>query len=62
MAYKNKEGYPDPTAGAAVRAADKPPEAIGWLAKTFRDLASLLGFEIVGRITFKDRNTGREWR
>ena len=24
--YKNKEGYPDPTAGRAVRKADKPPE------------------------------------
>ena len=23
---ENKEGYPDPTAGRAVRKADKPPE------------------------------------
>lgn len=23
--YKNSEGYPDPTAGKAIRQADKPP-------------------------------------
>ena len=25
---KNKEGYPDPTAGRAVREADRPPENV----------------------------------
>lgn len=24
--HRNKEGYPDPTAGDAIREADKPPE------------------------------------
>lgn len=60
--YKNKEGYPDPTAGKAVSAADRPPEAINWMLGIFREIASKLGFEIIGRITFRDRSTGREWR
>lgn len=25
---KNKEGYPDPTAGRAIREADRPPEHV----------------------------------
>ena len=28
MIYKNKESYPDPTAGAAIREADRPPENV----------------------------------
>lgn len=24
--HRNKEGYPDPTAGDAIREADRPPE------------------------------------
>ena len=26
--YKNNEGYQDPTAGRAIRKADKPPEEV----------------------------------
>ena len=26
--YKNSEGYPDSTAGKAIRQADKPPEEV----------------------------------
>lgn len=59
--HKNGEGYPDPTAGKAIREADKPPEAVSWLVKTYKELASLLGYEITGRIHFRDKKTGREW-
>lgn len=61
MSHKNKEGYPDPTAGEAIRAADKPPEAITWMVKLFKDIAWMLGFEITSWIKFRDRTTGREW-
>ena len=60
--HKNKEGYPDPTAGDAISAADKAPDNISWMVNLFKEIASQLGFEIVGRITFRDRNTGRDWR
>lgn len=59
---KNKEGYPDPTAGKAIHEADKTPETVCWLIKTFKDIAALVGFEIVGRITLRDKKTKREWR
>ncbi|MDO4295038.1 MAG: hypothetical protein Q4D90_02630 [bacterium] len=60
--YRNHEGYADPTQGEAIRAADTPPEAVSWLIKTYKELASLMGFEVVGRITLRDRKTKREWR
>jgi len=41
--YKNAEGYPDPTAGAACENIER-------------------GFEVVGRITLRDKETGREYR
>lgn len=62
LMYKNHEGYPDPTAGAATRAADAQPETVNWLIKTYKDLANLMGYEVVGRITLRDKKTKREWR
>ena len=60
--HKNSEGYSDPTAGNAISSADKPPEVVLWLIKTFREIASLMGYEIVGRVTLRDKKTKREWR
>lgn len=60
--HKNSEGYSDPTAGKAISSADKPPEAVLWLIKTFKEIASLMGYEIVGRVTLRDKKTKREWR
>lgn len=62
MSYKNKEGYRDPTAGEAIKGADKEPDNIRWLRKTFVEIAGLLGYEIVGRIVIRDRKTKRTWR
>ena len=59
---KNKEGYPDPTAGKAIHAADKQPKEVDWLIKTYKELALLFGYELVGRITLQDKKTRREWR
>lgn len=58
---RNKEGYPDPTASKAIHAADKPPEAVNWLIKTYKEIAALMGYEIVGRITLQDKKTKRKW-
>lgn len=59
--YKNMEGYPDPTAGKAVREADRPPRPVMEAIYILRTVASLAGFEIVGRITLRDKETGKEW-
>lgn len=59
---EDKQGYPDPTAGHAVREADKPPEDVRELVRLMRDLAHLTGYSVMGRITIRDKETGREWR
>lgn len=69
--YKNVEGYSDPTPGAAYtnmrREERQQQEAerlavIGKLIPVMKQLAELAGFEVVGRITLRDKETGREYR
>lgn len=68
--YKNQEGYQDPTAGQAmanIRREEQQQEAeriqaIGALMSIIRQAAALAGMEIVGRITFRDKETGKEYR
>ena len=68
--YKNTEGYADPTPGAALsnilreerqRDAERLA-AIGDLMPIIRQTAAMVGFEIVNRITFRDKVTGKEYR
>lgn len=58
MSYKNNEGYSDPTAGKAVRAAGRMPTHIYNAFCVLNNTAGLLGLEITG---IRDRKTGREW-
>lgn len=68
--YKNSEGYPDPTAGAAysaIRQKERKRDAdrlsaISTLILVIKGAAELAGFEVVGRITLKDKTTGKEYR
>ncbi len=62
MSYRSKEGYRDPTAGEAIKEVDKEPDNIRWLRKMFREVAGLLGYEIVGRVVVRGRKTKRTWR
>lgn len=55
MPLKNQEGYPDPTAAAAIREADRPPEHVRWFRKTVKEIASLIDHEIVGTISVRDK-------
>ena len=61
MIHKNKEGYPDPTAGQAVQEADKQPEKIPWYIKTIKDLADIVDLEIIGYVHVRDKKTKRIW-
>lgn len=61
MISKNKEGYPDPTAGSAIQEADKQPELVNWYIKTIKDLAVIFDLEVVGYIHVKDKKTRRIW-
>lgn len=68
--HKNSEGYPDPTAGTAwsnIRREERQQEAermavINSLIPVMKQTAELVGFEVVGRITLKDKATGKEYR
>lgn len=68
--YKNQEGYPDPTAGAAysvIRREERQQETdrlntISALIPVMKGAAELAGFEVMGRIILRDKNTGREYK
>lgn len=68
--YKNAEGYSDPTPGAAwrnIRREANPQDAerqatVNSLVSVIKGAADLAGFKIVGRIVFKDKDTGKEYR
>lgn len=66
MGYRNKEGYPDPTAGEAVGKAVREEReknaAVTSLITMLKQIISLAGFELVGRIALKDKETGKEYR
>lgn len=67
---RNGEGYMDPTAGTAhkniiMEKQKKEAErqaAISSLIPVLKEVAALSGFEVVGRITLRDRRTGKEYR
>ena len=58
MEYKNNEGYPDPTAGKAIRAADRMPTHIYNAYCVINNVAGLLGLEITG---LRDKKSRKEW-
>lgn len=61
MAYKNSEGYADPTAGDAMAKVRQEEIAAGkctTLVNTIQSVAHLAGFEVVGRIILKHKKTG----
>lgn len=68
--YKNKEGYPDPTAGEALGTVAKEERqearernaAVTSLITMLKQIISLAGFELVGRIVLRDKETGKEYR
>lgn len=57
---KNKEGYPDPTAAAAIRAADRPPENVILFRRMLKAMCTIFHLRILGKITIVDEK-GRQW-
>ena len=56
---KNHEGYPDPTAEKAIRAAGRMPTHIYNIYEAINIVAGLHGLEITG---LRDKKTGKEWK
>ena len=67
---RNAEHYADPTPGTAmrnIRREEYQKEAarllqISILVPLLRQIAEWSGFEIIGRIPLRDRETGKEYR
>ena len=54
----NGSGYRDVTAERAIRKTDKQPQEVTDLVEIFKKIADLQGYEIHGRIGFKNKHTG----
>lgn len=59
---KNGEGYSDPTAYKAIKAAEEETVKFQKLLDTIFNICELSGFHIEGRIIIKSKSTGRIWR
>jgi len=65
---KNGSGYKDLTAYAAIKNVDKElnhdiiDDILNPLIKAARAMFEAAGFEIIGRIVLKNKNTGKEYR
>lgn len=57
---KNKEGYPDPTAGRAICRADRPPEEVINFRRAMKLMCVICRVRVLGKITVVDEK-GRRW-
>lgn len=64
--YFNHEAYPDPTAYHGLKGVIKQEEQlekqVSDLIHVFKVICSLAGFEIIGRVQFKHKKTGKEFK
>lgn len=64
--YRNSEGYPDKTAGQALKRVSaeerKHDGEVSTLITMLKQIISLAGFELTSRIELKDRQTGKEYK
>jgi hypothetical protein len=59
---KNASGCDDPTAYEAIKNIDEEEESFKKLLRVIRYICGLAGFEIQGRVVFKNKNSGRVWK
>lgn len=64
--HKNSEGYSDPTAYTAMTKITRDEQErlrrIKIVVNIMKNVADLAGFDLVSRISQRDRKTGREYR
>ena len=60
MTYKNNEGYPDPTAGRAMKKANKPPENVVMFRKMMKAMCMIFRVRVLGKVTLVDEK-GNRW-
>ena len=62
MDTRNHEHYKDKTAHDAIKAADRPPDALIKTIEAMRAVARVGGFRVSGRIKLQDEKTGKIYR
>lgn len=58
----NGEGYRDVTAEKAIKKADHTPHEVTEMVDILKKVAGAYGYEIEGRIAFKNKKTGIVYR
>lgn len=59
--FANGNGYPDPTAYAAMQKSNSEEQRFYKLLHTIFYIVKIAGFDLDGRIRLIDRRTGRIW-
>ena len=59
--YFNHECYPDPTPYYAIKSMSDD-DKLNKLVNIIRDITAMSDFEIVGRIEFRNKKTGKIYR
>lgn len=60
--WQNKSGLPDPTAYAAEKPISEEEQKVADMVWIIKKIARWAGFEIINRIEFRDRRSGRTYR
>lgn len=60
--WQNASGCNDPTAYAATKPITEEEKQVADLVKLIKTMANLSGYEIINRIEFRNRNSGRTYR
>lgn len=60
--WENKSGLPDPTAFNGEKAISEEEQRVADLVWVIKKIARWAGFEILNRVEFRDRRSGRMYR
>lgn len=60
--WQNSSGYNDPTAYAAEKRISEEEQRVTEPMKVLKYIVRLAGFELINRIEFRDRRSGRTYR
>lgn len=58
----NRDKYPDPTAKKVERELTAEELEVSYLVKMIRQIAAWAGYDVVNRIEFRNRKSGRCYR
>lgn len=60
--WQNSSGYNDPTAYTAEKRITEEEQRVTELMKVLRYIIRLAGFDLINRIEFRERRSGRTYR